>query len=108
METLREELDAAREESERIFRGEEPLVPPGAKVTRPGRAGTVVQSVRLPADALAEIERIAAEQNVPVGALIRSYVLGALAGERVDTMAGAVEQLAADVDRLRRLMGRAA
>ena len=46
----------------------EPL-PEDARGERRGRS--IVQSVRLPADQFAEIERIAAEAGVPVGALIR-------------------------------------
>jgi hypothetical protein len=77
--------------------------PADAKGKRPHRARSVVQSVRLPADAFAEIEAIAKVHDIPVGALIRGWVLGAIAAERDLTLADAVDRLAADVDRLRRL-----
>jgi hypothetical protein len=76
-------------------------IPEGVKGERRGRS--VVQSVRLPADDFAEIERIAAEAGVPVGALIRGWVLAGLAGERSTSLRGAIEHLAAEAERLRRL-----
>jgi hypothetical protein len=76
-------------------------VPEGVKGERRGRS--VVQSVRLPADDFAEIERIAAEAGVPVGALIRGWVLAGLAAERSTSLRGAIEHLAAEAERLRRL-----
>lgn len=85
-----------------------PYPPDAAEGTRPNRARSVVQSVRLPADAFAEIESIAKEHDVPVGALIRGWVLRSLAAERDTTLADAVDRLAADVDRLRRLANRTA
>ena len=48
-------------------------LPEGTRGERHGRS--VVQSVRLPAEEFAEIERIAAQAGVPVGALIRGWVL---------------------------------
>jgi len=76
-------------------------IPEGLKGERRGRS--VVQSVRLPADDLAEIERIAAQAGVPVGALIRGWVLAGLAAERSTSLRGAIEHLAAEAERLRRL-----
>ncbi len=63
----------------------------------------MVQSVRLPAEEVAEIERVAAEASVPVSALIRGWVLAGLAAERDTSLQGAIERVAADADRLRRL-----
>lgn len=80
---------------------EEPY-PPGATGERPGRSRSVVQSVRLPADEFAAIEDLARTADVPVSALIRGWVLAALAEDRDTTLADAVERLAADVDRVRR------
>jgi predicted DNA-binding ribbon-helix-helix protein len=77
--------------------------PAGATGQRPNRARSVVQSVRLPADTFTEIEAIAKEHDIPVGALIRGWVLRAVAAERDLTLADAVDRLAVDVDRLRRL-----
>jgi hypothetical protein len=76
-------------------------VPEGVKGERRGRS--VVQSVRLPADDFAEIERIAAQAGVPVGALIRGWVLAGLGAERSTSLRGAIEHLAAEAERLRRL-----
>jgi hypothetical protein len=60
-----------------------------------------------PADAKGQrphrAEAIAEEHEIPVGALIRGWVLRAVAAERDLTLADAVDRLAADVDRLRRL-----
>jgi hypothetical protein len=72
-----------------------------ARGARRGRS--VVQSVRLPAEQFAEIERLAAEAGVPVGALIRGWVLAGLAAERSTSLRDAIEHLAADAERLRRL-----
>jgi hypothetical protein len=76
-------------------------VPGGVKGERRGQS--VVQSVRLRAEDLAEIERIAAQAGVPVGALIRGWVLAGLAAERPASLRGAIEHLAAEAERLRRL-----
>ncbi|MPZ63269.1 MAG: hypothetical protein GEU93_18685 [Propionibacteriales bacterium] len=98
-------IKAAQAESEATR--DEPY-PSDAEGTRPNSARSVVQSVRLPADALAEIESIAKQHDVPVGALIRGWVLASLAAERDTTLADAVNRLAVDVDRLRRLATRTA
>jgi predicted DNA-binding ribbon-helix-helix protein len=67
------------------------------------RGRSVVQSVRLPAEEFAEIERIAAQAGVPVGALIRGWVLAALAAERGTSLRDAIDHLAEEAQRLRRL-----
>lgn len=67
------------------------------------RGRSVVQSVRLREDDFAEIQEIAAKHGVPVGALIRGWVLAGLADERGTTLAGAIDRLVGDADRLRRL-----
>jgi hypothetical protein len=79
---------------------DEPL-PEDARGERRGRS--IVQSVRLPVDQFAEIERIAAEAGVPVGALIRGWVLAGLAAEKSTSLRDAIEHLAAEAERLRRL-----
>jgi len=76
-------------------------LPQGARGGRHGRS--VVQSVRLPAEEFAEIERIAAQAGVPVGALIRGWVLAGLAAERGTSLRDAIEHLAEEAQRLRRL-----
>jgi predicted DNA-binding ribbon-helix-helix protein len=100
MNTTEDLIQAEQAESEATR--DEPY-PADAEAARPNRARSVVQSVRLPADAFAEIEAIAKEHDLPIGALIRGWVLRALAAERDLTLADAVDRLAADVDRLRRL-----
>jgi hypothetical protein len=91
-------VEIAQTESEATR--DEPI-PEGVKGERRGRS--VVQSVRLPAEDFAEIERIAAEAGVPVSALIRGWVLAGLAAERSTSLRGAIEHLAAEAERLRRL-----
>ncbi len=76
-------------------------LPEGARGERHSRS--VVQSVRLPAEEFAEIERIAAQAGVPVGALIRGWVLAGLAAERGTSLRDAIEHLAEEAQRLRRL-----
>lgn len=76
-------------------------IPEDARGERRGRS--VVQSVRLPAEDFAEIERIAAQARVPVGALIRGWVLAALAAERGTSLRDAIDHLAEEAQRLRRL-----
>lgn len=98
MMDAKHEVEMAQAESEATR--DEPI-PEGVKGERRGRS--VVQSVRLPADDFAEIERIAAEAGVPVGALIRGWVLAGLAAERSTSLRGAIEHLAAEAERLRRL-----
>jgi hypothetical protein len=91
-------VEAAQAESE-VTRDEP--IPEGVKGERRGRS--VVQSVRLPAEEFAQIERMAAESRVPVGALIRGWILAGLAAERTTSLRGAIEHLAAEAERLRRL-----
>lgn len=100
MSRIEEQIKAGQAESEATK--DEPY-PEGTVPTRPGQARSVVQSVRLPVDAFAEIEQIAREADVPVGALIRGWVLAGLASERDTSLTDAVERLAADIDRVRRL-----
>lgn len=91
-------VEVAQAESEATR--DEPL-PEEVRGERRGRS--VVQSVRLPAEELAEIERIAGQAGVPVGALIRGWVLAGLAAERGTSLRDAIEHLAADAERLRRM-----
>lgn len=94
----RAQVEAAQAESEATR--DQPL-PAGLRGERRGRS--VVQSVRLPAEDFAEIERIAAQAKVPVGALIRGWVLAGLAAERGTSLRDAIEHLAEEAQRLRRL-----
>jgi hypothetical protein len=98
MDDAKRAVEIAQAESEATR--DEPL-PDGARGERKGRS--VVQSVRLPAEEFAEIERIAAQTGVPVGALIRGWVLAALAAERGTSLRDAIDHLAEEAQRLRRL-----
>lgn len=64
-----------------------------------------MQSVRLPEAEFAEIERLADELDVPLSALIRGWVLTGLAEERGTSLRSAIDRIAGDADRLRRLVG---
>jgi len=94
----KQEVERAQAESEAIR--DEPL-PEHVIGERRGRS--VVQSVRLPAEAFAGIEEVAARAGVPVSALIRGWVLQGLANEQGMSLRDGIERLAADADRLRRL-----
>jgi hypothetical protein len=63
-------------------------------------------SLRIPKDAMAAIDRLATERGVPVSALVRGWILQALAEEGSDSVPEAVERLAVEVDRLRTMVGR--
>ena len=76
-------------------------MPEQVKGERKVRSG--VQSVRLPAEAFATIEEIAARAGVLVSALIRGWVLQGLATEEGTSLRAGIERLAADTDRLRGL-----
>lgn len=77
-------------------------LPDGVREERRGRS--VVQSVRLPAESLEAIEKVAQRAGVPVSALIRGWVLQGLAAEQGTSLREGIERLAADADRLRRLV----
>ncbi len=94
----KQEIERIQVESEATR--DEPL-PEHVKGERRGRS--VVQSVRLPAEAFAAIEEIAGRVGVPVSALIRGWVLQGLAAEQGTSLRDGIERLAADADRLRRL-----
>lgn len=92
------EIERAQAESEATQ--DEPL-PEHVVGERRGRS--VVQSVRLPAEVFAAIEKVAVHAGVPVSALIRGWVLQGLASEQGMSLRDRIERLAADADRLRRL-----
>jgi hypothetical protein len=94
----KQEVERAQVESEATR--DQPL-PEHVKGERRGRS--VVQSVRLPAEAFAAIEEVAERAGVPVSALIRGWVLQGLASEQGMSLRDRIDRLAADADRLRRL-----
>ena len=79
-------------------------LPDDARGQRRGRS--VVQSVRLPEAEFLAIERLAGELDVPISALIRGWVLEGLAAERDASLRAAVDRLAVDAERLKRLLSR--
>lgn len=83
-------------------------IPEDTPGVRFNRSRTVVQSVRLPEDEFTEITAIADRANVPVSALIRGWVLRALADERNTSLRDAVDRLVADANRVRRMAEREA
>jgi hypothetical protein len=91
-------VQAVQEES--AATRDQPL-PEDVKGERRGRL--VMQSVRLPAEDFEDIERIAAQANVPVGALIRGWIQTELAAERSTWLRDAIDHLAEEAQRLRRL-----
>lgn len=96
--SAKHDVEVAQAESNAT--GDTPL-PEQVRGQRRGRS--VVQSVRLPEAEFADIERIAEELQVPVSALIRRWVLAGLADERSTSLRTAIDRLAGDADRLRRL-----
>lgn len=88
------DVDVAQAESEAAR--DVPL-PEDVKGQRRGRS--VVHSLRLPEDAYAAIERIAQDSGVPIGALIRGWVLTALAAERGTSPRAAIDHLAGEAER---------
>lgn len=67
------------------------------------RGRSVVRSVRLPESEFQEIEQLATELGVPISALIRGWVLQGLAEERGISLRSAIERVASEADRLRRI-----
>jgi hypothetical protein len=98
MMSARHDVEVVQAESEA---SKDAPLPDHVRGQRRGRS--VVQSVRLPEAEFADIERLAAEFEVPVSALIRGWVLAGLADERGTSLRSAIDRLAGDADRLRRL-----
>ena len=95
---IKEQIAAVQDESEATR--DVPL-PEDVKGER--RTASVVHSLRLRAEDYEAVSAIAQQANVPVGALIRGWVLSGLAQERNTTIKDAIDQLIADTNRLRRL-----
>lgn len=94
VKTVQDESEASRD------------TPLPAHVHGQRRGRSVVQSVRLPEAEFADIERLAIELNVPISALVRGWVLTGLADERGTSLRSAIERLAGDAERLRRIAAR--
>lgn len=70
--------------------------------TRPNKSITV--ATRLAPEAVAEIDHLAGQLDVPVSALLRGWILAGLSGRKDDIVQAAIERLSADVQRLRELV----
>ena len=80
----------------------DPPMPADAVWTRPNRSVTV--ATRLAPEAVAAIEDLAAQLDVPVSALLRGWILAALSARQDETALTAIERLSADLQRLRELV----
>jgi hypothetical protein len=101
MSRVEDRIKAIQEESEATR--DDPY-PEDIVGTRPNLAGSIVQSVRLPATEYAQIEQLAREADVPMSAMIRGLVLSGLASRKNATLKDAINRLIADADHLRRFI----
>lgn len=92
VEHIAADADATREER----------MPDGATATKPNKSVPV--AVRLAPDDAAAVEVLAAQLDVPMSTLLRGWILSALAAQREETVAAAIDRIAADVQRLRELV----
>lgn len=77
-------------------------MPAGAVPTRPN--ASIPVSVRLSPEDVAAIDELAAAMNVPASTVIRGWIQRGLAARRETTIDSALDQIAADVQRLRELV----
>lgn len=100
-EMSRKELDELlAEETEASERTRDEPLSDQAKRKRDTQS--VVYSIRLTPEQIAEIQRLAAETGVLATALVRGWVLQGLVAERDDSVEQTVEALSMNVARLRR------
>ena len=92
VETVAAEADATADEA----------MPAGVRPTRPNRTVTVATRLTV-ADADA-VEKMAAQLDVPVSALLRGWIMAGLTASRDETVGSAIDRLSADVQRLRQLV----
>lgn len=91
VEQIADEADASRDEA----------MPAEAAATRPNKSVPV--AVRLAPEDVTAIELLAARLDVPMSALLRGWIIAALAGQREESLSSAIDRIAADVQRLREL-----
>ena len=77
-------------------------LPEDAPATRPNR--TVPVSVRLSPTMVADVEALAQRLDVPSSTLLRGWIQEGLAAHHETMVAGALDQLAADLQRLRQIV----
>jgi len=78
------------------------LLPEDAPIIRPNK--TVPVSVRLASPMVAEIEELAQRLDIPASTLLRGWIQQGLAAHHDTTVTGALDQLAADLQRLRQIV----
>lgn len=98
MNTLKEVASAAAEAEATIT---EPM-PEGLKPTRPNKSVPV--AVRLSPQDVSAVEELASALDVSVSTLIRGWIRQGLAARAENTVDAALDQIAADVQRLRELV----
>jgi len=94
------------EEAEHAEKHRDDPSPPGAKGRRPNRAKSEMFSLRLNPDEMAAVQDLARRADVPASALVRGWIVQRVAAERgaSNDAAAVVDQLEADVRRLRELV----
>ena len=91
--------EAVRQAAMEAERTAEDPMPSDAKPTRPNKSIPV--AVRLAPDDVAAIEELAAAMGVPASTVIRGWIQQGLAANRDTTITAALDQITADVQRLR-------
>jgi hypothetical protein len=74
--------------------------------TRPNRAKSEMLSLRVPAETMRTIEKLAVRCDLPVSAMVRGWILRGLAEDSSDSIEETLARVAADLDRLRGLVTR--
>lgn len=75
-----------------------------ANPTQPNRTKSEMLTLRVPADTMASLEKLASQRGLPVSALVRGLITRGLAAE-TNSVSDTVQRLAAEVDRLKSLIG---
>jgi hypothetical protein len=81
-------------------------LPSVGEYIRPNRTKSVVYSVRLNPEDVDEIEKVSIRCGIPASALVRGWVLRALAESRPESVPDLVERVAADVQKIREIVTR--
>lgn len=76
-----------------------------ARPTQPNRAKSQMLSLRVPDETMRAIEKLAAERGLPISAMVRGWILQGLASDSDASVPDTVRRLAAEVDRLKELIG---
>lgn len=76
-----------------------------ARPTRPNKLKSEMLSLRVPEETMRAIEELAAQRDLPVSAMVRGWILQGLAAESGASVPDTVRRLAAEVERLRTLIG---